>query len=72
MKFPRDIQVIAVTGHNQKLRKRLQSLAGHAGNKVRVYGWSENINELMDASDALITKPGGVTVSEALVKSSRC
>jgi processive 1,2-diacylglycerol beta-glucosyltransferase len=33
-----------------------------------VYGFTERISLLMDAADAVITKPGGITVSEALAK----
>ncbi|MBQ2365652.1 MAG: hypothetical protein II293_00675, partial [Bacteroidaceae bacterium] len=36
--------------------------------KVLNFGFTERIPELMDASDFLVTKPGGITVSEALAK----
>jgi len=31
-------------------------------------GYAHNVNELMSASDVIITKPGGITTSEALCK----
>jgi processive 1,2-diacylglycerol beta-glucosyltransferase len=68
LKLPRDIQIIAVTGYNHKLQSRLKCLAQNARGEIRVLGYSEKINELMDACDLLVTKPGGITVSEALVK----
>jgi processive 1,2-diacylglycerol beta-glucosyltransferase len=33
---------------------------------LHLFGWTENIPELMAASDLLITKPGGLTTAEAL------
>jgi processive 1,2-diacylglycerol beta-glucosyltransferase len=33
---------------------------------LRLFGWTENIPELMAVSALLITKPGGLTTSEAL------
>jgi len=63
-----DIQIIAVTGTNQKLKYQLDAYAKNCNKKVLVLSYTEKINELMDISDLLITKPGGMTVSEALVK----
>jgi processive 1,2-diacylglycerol beta-glucosyltransferase len=36
--------------------------------KIILYGYTDKISELMDISDFIITKPGGMTISEALVK----
>lgn len=63
-----DIQIIAVTGTNQKLKAQLELSAGKSNKKVLVLSYTDKINELMDISDLLITKPGGMTISEALVK----
>ncbi len=63
-----DIQIIAVTGTNQKLKTQLEQSAIKSKKKVLVLSYTDKINELMDISDLLITKPGGMTISEALVK----
>lgn len=63
-----DIQIIAVTGTNQKLKCHLEGYARNSRKKVLILSYTDRINELMDISDLLITKPGGMTVSEALVK----
>ncbi len=68
LRLRRDIQAIAVAGLNEKLRNQLESLARGSSKKVRVLGYTNKISELMDASCLLVSKPGGVTVSEALVK----
>ncbi len=59
-----DFQVIVVCGHNQALRERLQhKAAGH----VKVMGLVDNMHELMAASDVMVSKPGGLSITEALV-----
>ena len=59
-------QMLIVCGRNKSLYKRLSGLKT---NKTKVvYGFANNIDVLMDASDCIITKPGGLTVSEALAK----
>lgn len=60
------LQVLAVAGHDQALRQRLDALRGHVALDLHCFGWSDNVPELMAASSLLITKPGGVTTAEAL------
>lgn len=60
------LQVLAVAGHDETLRARLESMRGKIALDLHVFGWTEAIPELMAAADLLITKPGGVTVAEAL------
>ena len=62
----RDFQIIAVCGSN---KKALESMKGtEFKKKVLSFGFVKNVDELMDASDILITKPGGLTTSESLTK----
>lgn len=63
-----DIQIIVVTGTNHKLKNQLEESSRNSNKKVLILSYTDRINELMDISDLLITKPGGMTVSEALVK----
>lgn len=60
------MQVIAVCGHNDKLRNHLSSIASELSLPMVVTGFTERIPEFMAASDLLITKSGGLTSSEAL------
>mgnify|MGYP003898288021 CR=1 FL=1 len=68
LKIDRDIGITAVTGYNTKLKRRLEQIAAASGKDARVFGYTRNISELMDKADLIITKPGGVTIAEALVK----
>ena len=61
---PQCAQMIVVCGKNEKLRAQIAAAAHrHA---VQVLGFATNMQELMAASDLILTKPGGLTTSEAL------
>ncbi len=59
-------QMIVVCGNNEKLYNRINKRKFR--HKIYPYGFVSNVDELMDAADCVITKPGGLTTSEALAK----
>jgi processive 1,2-diacylglycerol beta-glucosyltransferase len=62
----RPMQIVIVCGRNDKLKERLtRDMQGYP-HPVMVTGYVDYVNELMAASDLLISKPGGLTSSEAL------
>ncbi|RJP28842.1 MAG: hypothetical protein C4533_03360 [Candidatus Omnitrophota bacterium] len=63
-----DIQEIIVTGTNKKLYRTIKKKLNKYRKKVVLFGYANNINELMSIADVLITKPGGITTAEALSK----
>lgn len=65
-----DFQILVVCGNNQKQYKNIVERNQKLKNSVSIYpyGFVNNIEIMMSASDCIITKPGGLTVSEALVK----
>ncbi len=60
------MQVLAVAGRDAALRQRLEFLKGRVALDLHLFGWTDNVPELMAVSDLLITKPGGLTAAEAL------
>lgn len=60
------IQLIIICGRNKKLQKQLYEESLNSKHKILLLGYSENVNELMGISDLLISKPGGVTITEAM------
>jgi processive 1,2-diacylglycerol beta-glucosyltransferase len=62
------IQIIAVAGTNNTMYNTLERLSSISRIPIRVLGYVENIAELMEISDILLTKAGGVTIFEALSK----
>ena len=61
-----EMQVIIACGTNKKLYNWLK--ARHHRKKTVVLSYATNIDELMEASDIILTKPGGITTAEALAK----
>lgn len=61
-----DFQMIVVCGNNKNLKKRVENL--NTNKKKYVYGFTDKVDIMMSASDCIVTKPGGLTVSEALAK----
>ena len=62
-----DTRVIAITGHNEKLYDAFKKEFKHEKRLVLV-GFTNNVADYLDASDVLLTKPGGLSSSEALAK----
>lgn len=62
-----DINIIFVTGKNQKLKKKaITYLAKHSFNNVQVLGFTTDVSNLLNIATCVITKPGGLAVTEAL------
>ncbi len=64
----RSFQLIVVCGKNPALYGSLRKLRHPKRVAVRLYQYVDYVDRLMDASDLLVTKSGGLTVSEALAK----
>ncbi|MGH9351647.1 MAG: MGDG synthase family glycosyltransferase [Terriglobia bacterium] len=60
------LQTIAVAGHDQALYEKLRRLRGKIALDLASFAWTNRVPELMAAADLIVTKPGGLTVSEAL------
>ena len=63
-KSPAQFQTLVVTGRNEDLRRKLATQDRQ--HPTHVLGFSTNMHELMAVADLIITKPGGLTTSEAL------
>lgn len=61
-----DFQFIIVCGRNKKMYRRAKAF--ETRKKKYVYGFTKDVHIMMDASECIITKPGGLTVSESLAK----
>ncbi len=62
------VQTIIVCGKNKKLYISLEEVIAQGRNPVLRFEFVDNVEELMSISDLIITKAGGLTVSEALTK----
>ena len=61
-----DIQILAVTGHNERLRRALDKLKLDGPARLVTYGFVDYIQKLMAAADLIVTKPGGMSTTECL------
>jgi processive 1,2-diacylglycerol beta-glucosyltransferase len=61
-----DFQVMVVCGNNKKMYKKVKGLTTQK--RFDIYGYVDNVDLMMDAADCIITKPGGITTSEAMAK----
>ncbi len=56
-----------VCGTNKVLRQSLASRYG-TNPKITVLGYADNVSQLMDSADLFLTKPGGLSITEAVAK----
>ncbi|MCU0960424.1 MAG: glycosyltransferase [Pirellulaceae bacterium] len=59
-------EVVVVAGRNEELRRRLELVQPPPRHRLIVVGYTEHMDELMTAADVVVSKPGGLTTSEAL------
>lgn len=62
-----DINIIYVCGNNEALKKKSEKLVRkNLYRNVHVLGFSTEVNNLLSISDVVITKPGGLSITECL------
>jgi UDP-N-acetylglucosamine:LPS N-acetylglucosamine transferase len=61
-----DVQAIFLAGRNEQLRREAEEIATASRFPVRVIGYSDEIEKLMQAANVMISKLGGLTTFEAL------
>jgi processive 1,2-diacylglycerol beta-glucosyltransferase len=63
------VQILAMCGRNEELKKRLEMETGPAdGARIIPVGYTKEMDEYMSAADLIVGKPGGLTTCEALAK----
>lgn len=61
-----DVQAIFLAGKNEQLRLEAEQIAKHAKFPVKVIGYSNEIEKLMQSANVMISKLGGLTTFEAM------
>lgn len=64
------VKFIVVCGNNKTLEEKLKRrlVKKPLENAVEIHGFVNNIQDFMDESDLVVTKPGGLTATESIVK----
>ncbi|MHB1037684.1 MAG: MGDG synthase family glycosyltransferase [Pirellulales bacterium] len=60
------MELVVVAGRNEELKTRLEHEEIPPRHRVKVLGFTNEMDELMAAADLVVSKPGGLTTSEAL------
>lgn len=63
LEWENDCNIIIACGKNKDLFKAMKKIED---NRIYPFEFTENINELMAMSDLIISKPGGVTLTESM------
>ena len=66
-RLPDDVEVSVICGTNRKLSRQLNHLVSDRQN-VHIHDYVDHVALFMDSADLYLTKPGGLSVSEALCK----
>ncbi len=61
-----DFQIVSICGYNERLKNKIDKT--NFRHKIYNFGFSDKVDLFMDAADCIVTKPGGLTTSEALAK----
>lgn len=68
LRLEKPIQLVSITGRNEKLKAKLELLPVPSRHRVKVIGFTKDIDEFMALADLVISKPGGLTTSETLAR----
>jgi len=65
---PENIQIVAISGKNPKMKESFENLVEELGKQdhVKILEYTDKVPELMSISDLVVTKPGGLTTTESL------
>ena len=68
VKYCTDMQIIAISGKNEKMKMAFEKIVSEYQRKgnVIVFGYTSQVPEFMSISDLVVTKPGGLTTTESL------
>jgi processive 1,2-diacylglycerol beta-glucosyltransferase len=62
----RPLDLVVVAGTNQKLERRLARLPDHGDTRLKALGYIDYVPELMAVTDLFVSKPGGLSMTEAV------
>lgn len=65
----KNLQVVAISGKNKRMFKRFTELVEqtHSEDRIKILEYTDKVPELMHLSSGVITKAGGLTITECIV-----
>lgn len=67
LSIDKDFQLVVVAGGNRKLHASITELVADCDKEVLNLSYTKNMNEILKITDLLVTKPGGLTLSESFI-----
>jgi processive 1,2-diacylglycerol beta-glucosyltransferase len=64
----RPLEIVVVTGRNAAAKEQLEALPTPSRHRVKVLGFTDQMDELLAVADLVVSKPGGLTTSETLAR----
>ncbi len=68
LEIARPIELITIAGRNEAVKTELEAIAVPPRHRVKILGFTDQIDELMAVADVVVSKPGGLTTSEVLAR----
>ncbi len=68
LRSPKTYQIIIVCGRNEELKKELETISAPSRHPVKIFGYINNMQTVMAASNVMVGKTGGPTMCEAVLK----
>ena len=68
LQVPIPLEVVVVTGRNEAAKRRLERIPLAPQHRTHILGYTRQMDELLAVADMVVTKPGGLTVSELLAR----
>jgi processive 1,2-diacylglycerol beta-glucosyltransferase len=68
VRLKRSLQLIVICGTNVKLVNWIKKIRRRTAKKIIFYDYAGNVDELMEVSTLIVSKPGGMTTSECMAK----
>lgn len=65
--IPRKFNIAVITATNEKLYDEAVEISLKSDKSIAVLKYCDFMNAMMNASDLLVTKPGGLTIAEAMI-----
>jgi processive 1,2-diacylglycerol beta-glucosyltransferase len=66
--YAKNASLVVVAGKNAELKAQCEEIAKTLSVDVTVFGFVDFVHKLLDAADFVVTKPGGLSLSEILAK----
>lgn len=64
----RPIDLVVIAGRNQEARTQLEKISAPTRHRLKVVGFTDQMDEWMAVADLVVSKPGGLTTSETLAR----